>query len=73
MGRNISGLEATAKAMAVPSLIAAGDVTKPEDAKAVIDKAVAQFGKIDVLINVAAHINHDTMTGEVDPSVWWED
>ena len=72
-GRSAPSLEETAKGVEGLAIVAAGDITKPEDARAIVDKAVAEFGKADVLINAAGHMNHGAMTGDVDPSLWWED
>jgi NAD(P)-dependent dehydrogenase (short-subunit alcohol dehydrogenase family) len=42
------------EAAGVKAHILAGDLAKPETAKAIIDKAVQAFGRIDILVNNAA-------------------
>ena len=75
VGRGVGGLEATAKDLTVPCLVASGDVSAPGDAQAILDKAVAQFGRVDALVNAHGHMNDpDTaLTGKIDPTLWWED
>ena len=72
-GRTASTLESTAKSLQVPSLVATGNVVSESDAKAIIEQAVAKFGKVDVLINAAGSMNAGAVTGEVEPSQWFYD
>ena len=57
VGRNIGKLEETAKALKVPSLVVSGNVTSESDVESVFEKAVAEFGKLDMLINAAGAMN----------------
>jgi NAD(P)-dependent dehydrogenase (short-subunit alcohol dehydrogenase family) len=57
--------EAGRKAVLMP-----GDLSKREDCYALIDKAVEEFGKIDVLVNNAAfQMNHETLE-EIPDDEW---
>lgn len=47
----------------------AGDVSQPEQARGLIDHTVAEFGRIDVLINNAA-VGHHGNIGNGDPAVF---
>jgi NAD(P)-dependent dehydrogenase (short-subunit alcohol dehydrogenase family) len=47
-----------------------GDVSKKSDAEAIIDKAVATYGRIDVLCNNAGVMDYNAGVGEVDDAMW---
>ena len=52
------------------AVLLAGDLSKREDCYALIDKAVEEFGKIDVLVNNAAfQMNHETLE-EIPDDEW---
>lgn len=51
VGCNIGKLEETVKALKVPSFVVSRNVTPESDVKSIFEKAVAEFGKLDVLIN----------------------
>jgi len=70
VGRNIGKLEECAKVLKVPSLVVSGNVTSESDVKSIFEKAVADFGKLDVLINAAGTMNQGVMTGEVELAQW---
>lgn len=57
----------------MPSLVVAGNVVSQNDSKSIIEQVVAKFGKVDVLINAAGSMNAGAMTGEVEPSQWFDD
>nr|WP_307742571.1 glucose 1-dehydrogenase [Massilia varians] len=58
--------EAGRKAVLVP-----GDLADPNDCRAIVDKAVQEFGRIDVLVNNAAfQMTHDSL--EEIPDDEWE-
>ena len=59
--------------MAGPSLVAASDVTSPDGANSIFDKAVERFGKVDVLINAAGHMNQGEVVSDIEPADWWKD
>jgi NAD(P)-dependent dehydrogenase (short-subunit alcohol dehydrogenase family) len=50
----------------------AADVSRPEAVKAAVDRAVARYGSIDVLMNNAAVIGPVKPLAEVDSSEWEE-
>jgi NAD(P)-dependent dehydrogenase (short-subunit alcohol dehydrogenase family) len=57
--------EAGRKAVLVP-----GDISRPQHCREIIDKAVEEFGKIDVLVNNAAYqMSHDSLE-EVSDEEW---
>ena len=47
-----------------------GDVSKRADAEAIIDGAVAAFGRVDVLCNNAGVMDVNAGVGEVDDATW---
>jgi len=51
VGCNIGKLEESVKALKVPSFVVSRNVTPESDVKSIFEKAVAEFGKLDVLIN----------------------
>lgn len=70
MGRDEKKLESVAKELKGNTLVAAGDVTKEEDVKAIFEKAIAKFGTVDVVLNAAGISNYGAI-GEMNPSQWW--
>src|SRR3954466_15845606 len=44
-----------------PVLYIAGDLTLPNDCAAVVDATVAQFGRLDILVNNAASVLRGTL------------
>jgi dehydrogenase/reductase SDR family member 7B len=69
--RRIDLLKATADAITAGgsrALAVTADVSRDEDCKALINKAVAHFGKIDVLINNAG-VSMRALFDEADPAV----
>lgn len=57
--------EAGHKAVLVP-----GDISRPQHCRDIVDKAVEEFGKIDVLVNNAAYqMSHDSLE-EVSDDEW---
>ena len=62
LARDVKALQA----MAVPiqereALSLAADVTRPEDCRRAVDKAVAHFGGLDILVNAAGIIGNGTI------------
>jgi NAD(P)-dependent dehydrogenase (short-subunit alcohol dehydrogenase family) len=52
------------------ALLVAGDLSEPQHCREVVDRAVAEFGRIDVLVNNAAfQMTHETIE-EVDDQEW---
>ena len=52
------------------ALLLAGDLSRREDCYALVDKAVEEFGKVDVLVNNAAfQMNHETLE-EIPDDEW---
>lgn len=52
--RSVDKLEALAKSLPGESLIIPTDMSHPEQARAMVDKCVERFGRIDILVNNAA-------------------
>jgi NAD(P)-dependent dehydrogenase (short-subunit alcohol dehydrogenase family) len=52
VGCNIGKLEGTVKALKVPSFVVSGNVTPESDIESIFERAVAEFGKLDVLIKL---------------------
>jgi len=65
--------QATAKAIAaeygVQATWAHADVTKNEDCEAMVDKAVSEFGKLDIVVSNAGILFAGGVT-EIDPAHW---
>ncbi|MDT4987278.1 MAG: hypothetical protein QOI74_1372 [Micromonosporaceae bacterium] len=52
------------------AVLVAGDLAEPKNCQSVIDRAVTEFGRIDVLVNNAAYqMTHETLE-EVDDEEW---
>jgi NAD(P)-dependent dehydrogenase (short-subunit alcohol dehydrogenase family) len=52
------------------AVLVAGDLSKPEHCRSVVDRAVAEFGRIDVLVNNAAYqMTHESLE-EVTDEEW---
>lgn len=60
-------VKAGGRAVAIP-----GDVRDPKEARAVVDKAVAELGPIDILVNNAGSLVRRTPVGEVTLEQWNE-
>lgn len=73
VGRHADTLEKTAKSLKTKTLVAPADVTSESDIKEVFEKAMSEFGKVDVLINAAGTMNQGAMIGETEPAKWWID
>jgi NADP-dependent 3-hydroxy acid dehydrogenase YdfG len=72
VGRDAKKLESVAAELKGNTLVAAGDITKEEDVKAIFEKAITKFGTVDVVVNAAGMLNYCTI-GETEPSQWWAD
>ncbi len=62
-GRNQSGAEGAADAVAAAggqSAIVLGDITDPDYSTALVNKAVAEFGGLDIVVNAAGTITRST-------------
>jgi NAD(P)-dependent dehydrogenase (short-subunit alcohol dehydrogenase family) len=62
--------EAKARGLTMDSLHPC-DLTKPEEAQRLVDHAVAQHGRIDVLVNAAAIAPHVASTATMDYQTQW--
>src|SRR5206468_2899080 len=52
------------------AVLVAGDLSRPEACRAVIDRAVAEFGRVDVLVNNAAYqMTHESLE-EITDEEW---
>ncbi len=75
-GRNAENLDETVRliastggsALAVPT-----DVTERSQVRHLVQKTIAEFGKIDVLFNNAGSFNSIAGVHEADPETWWHD
>ena len=47
-----------------------GDISKRADAEAIVDAAVAGFGRIDILVNNAGVMDQNEAVGDVDDATW---
>jgi NAD(P)-dependent dehydrogenase (short-subunit alcohol dehydrogenase family) len=47
-----------------------GDIGKPAHCRALIERAVRQFGRIDVLVNNAAHQTSFNSPNEISDEEW---
>ncbi|PHI20779.1 oxidoreductase [Lewinellaceae bacterium SD302] len=47
-----------------------GDLTKEDDANALVDKTIEAFGGLDILINNAGSLVARKLLGEIDPVFW---
>jgi NAD(P)-dependent dehydrogenase (short-subunit alcohol dehydrogenase family) len=71
-GARVAGVDhAPSQAPAAPNRIEIGgvDLSAPLQAKQALDAVVAQFGKIDALVNIAGGFAFETVT-EGDPKTW---
>lgn len=62
---------AAVEALGRRAVIVAGDVTKPEAATALVDAAIAAFGKVDILVNNAG-ITRDDLIMRMSADAWRE-
>jgi NAD(P)-dependent dehydrogenase (short-subunit alcohol dehydrogenase family) len=75
-GRRAEPLEATAadiRALGVRALPAPTDVRKPEGGQALVAAVVAEFGRIDVLVNNAGGASGHAGLAKLDPGRWARD
>ncbi|KAJ4352217.1 uncharacterized protein N0V89_007564 [Didymosphaeria variabile] len=72
VGRDAKKLSSVAAEVEGNTLVAAGDITKEEDVKAIFENAIAKFGTVDVVVNAAGIFNYGSI-GEFEPSQWWAD
>jgi hypothetical protein len=72
-GRTPSALEVVAAEIGPSALVVEADVGVEAEAKNLIDRAVAAFGRVDVLVTTAAHASMGPATGEIEPGTWWKD
>lgn len=72
VGRDAKKLESVASELKGSTFVAAGDITKEEDVKAIFVAAIAKFGTVDVVVNTAGILNYGVI-GELEPSQWWAD
>jgi NAD(P)-dependent dehydrogenase (short-subunit alcohol dehydrogenase family) len=70
-GRRQEMLDKVARSLPVGTVVTcAGDVTKLEDAKRMVETALGVAGKLDVLVNNAAIDPGGTTVVDLDPEVW---
>lgn len=77
VGRTPSLLEEPTEAIkslnsATKVLVTPGDIVSESDVKGIFDKAVAEFGKVDVVVHAAA-TSTKGMIGDLEPSEWFKD
>ena len=53
---NLEGTAETVKAAGAKALVIDSDLSQPEAAKSVVDQALAAFGRIDALLNIAGAV-----------------
>ncbi|KAK3641631.1 hypothetical protein LTR56_011233 [Elasticomyces elasticus] len=73
VGRNTATPEKAAQSLQSPYLVCREDVAREEDVKATLDRTVAEFGRVDVVISTAANMTMDTMIGDATPTAWFSD
>jgi len=69
---NKENLDATAELISSKGrrvLCVSGDVSKEEDVQTIIDKTIAEFGSLDVMVANAGIVHHTLLT-EMDTSIW---
>ncbi|ROV87536.1 hypothetical protein VMCG_10684 [Cytospora schulzeri] len=74
VGRNqksLDGVVADLKADSAKLLPIVGDITSDTDVDAIYKKALAEFSKVDILVNAAGAMNVGPI-GVIEPSKWWE-
>jgi NAD(P)-dependent dehydrogenase (short-subunit alcohol dehydrogenase family) len=69
-GRRRESLDATAASLAGPSLVVKADVTREEDVIALVEAAIAEFGRVDILLNNAAQPGKDHYLWEQSLENW---
>src|SRR3954453_21227031 len=52
------------------AILMPGDIKDPAHCRAIVDRAVKEFGRIDILINNAAHQATFTVIGEISDEEW---
>ena len=63
-GRRAANVNAVAASIGAQCLAVAGDVTRASDRQAMLDAALAHGGKLDVLVNNAAHMYRQPVDGD---------
>ena len=67
--RSADRLAALAQDLTAESLIVPGDMTSPKDIQTIVERAIAKFGRIDILLpNAGIYISGDIIDGE--PDAW---
>lgn len=66
----LADVEQAAKSHALPLTTLAGDVGIRADAEALVDAAITQYGRIDVLVNNAGIMDYMAGVGELTDEVW---
>ena len=67
--RGAAGLEAAA--VEIPALAIAGDVTRPDDARRMVERAEAELGPLELVVNNAG-INNFGLLSDADPARSWQ-
>src|SRR5687768_2736340 len=72
--RNRDGAQATVEAMAgagpARAIVVAGDLSRPDEARRVVDTVEQAFGRIDVLVNNAGDLVQRRPLVEMTPELW---
>ena len=67
--RSKSRLAALAEDLDAEALVVPGDMTSPKDIRLIVERAIAGFGRIDILLaNAGIYISGDVIDGE--PDAW---
>jgi len=67
--RTADRLEALAADLKSESLVVPADMTSPKDIRKIVERAIARFGRIDILLaNAGIYISGDVIDGE--PDAW---
>jgi ribitol 2-dehydrogenase len=67
--RSADRLAALAEDLNTESMVVPGDMTSPKDIHLIVERAVAEFGRIDILLpNAGIYISGDVIDGE--PDAW---
>lgn len=70
MGRSAKSLESTAAELEAPHLVVTGDIAAESDVQAAIEKTIAEFGHLNVVVDCAGTTIPGTI-GEIDVADWW--
>lgn len=67
--RSKNRLAALAEDLDAEALVVPGDMTSPKDIRLIVERAIARFGRIDILLaNAGIYISGDVIDGE--PDAW---